>query len=602
MLGHKVAEHILEGGAPRALNVPAGSYQTTDGWMMVTLVNEPQYKRLCAAIGRDDLASDPRFADFARRADAVDALIPQLREVFLTQPTEAWLARLHAADLIAERILNPGEWLRNVHVEATRAAVCQQTPGVGPVYSPRTPGIASFSEDDLRPAPDIGQDSYEVLLEAGFERGAIDDLVRAGAVRQARNQGRRGMSTDLVRYSVSDNIAEIMLDRPPVNALSMDLIDALLAALAKARDDEAVRAVIIGSAHKVFCAGLDLDIVRGKPGIETKKFLERLYFALNDTQYRMGKPTIAAVDGAVRAGGMTIAISCDMIIAGDACTFGYPEIDVGLIPAIHFVQLPRLVGKHQAFGPLFLGEPFRCRDRLSHGAAQRGRAEGNRARAGARDCAEARRQIAHRHEDRPRRLHARGRCRFPPLGRKRGREFCAGRNDGRLSGRLECVRREADAKLQGTLMAGLYFEEFEVGREFHHEFSRTVTEMDNTMFSLLTMNPQPLHIDAHFSEKTEFGQRLFNSLYTLGIMIGMSVYDTTLGTTIGNLGMTDVKFPKPVFHGDTLKAHTKIISKRASKSRPTQGIVEFEHTMTNQRGEVVASCRRTGLMHCKPKA
>jgi crotonobetainyl-CoA:carnitine CoA-transferase CaiB-like acyl-CoA transferase len=186
LLGHKVAEHILEGGAPRALNVPAGSYQTTDGWMMVTLVNEPQYKRLCAAIGRGDLASDPRFADFARRADAVDALIPQLREVFLTQPTDVWLARLHAADLIAERILNPGEWLRNAHVEATRAAVCQDTPGIGLVYSPRTPGIASFSEDDLRPAPDIGQDSVEVLLEAGFERDAIDDLVRSGAVRQAK--------------------------------------------------------------------------------------------------------------------------------------------------------------------------------------------------------------------------------------------------------------------------------------------------------------------------------------------------------------------------------------------------------------------------------
>ena len=107
LLGHKVAEHILEGGAPRALNVPAGSYQTTDGWMMVTLVNEPQYKRLCAAIGREDLASDPRFADFARRADAVDTLIPQLREVFLTQPTDVWLSRLHAADLIAERISIP---------------------------------------------------------------------------------------------------------------------------------------------------------------------------------------------------------------------------------------------------------------------------------------------------------------------------------------------------------------------------------------------------------------------------------------------------------------------------------------------------------------
>ena len=116
------------------------------------------------------------------------------------------------------------------------------------------------------------------------------------------------MSTELVRYSVSDKIAEIMLDRPPVNALSMPLIDALLAALAKARDDETVRAVIIGSAHKVFCAGLDLDIVRGKRGTETKLFLERLYFALNDLQYRMGKPTIAAIDGAARAGGMTIAM------------------------------------------------------------------------------------------------------------------------------------------------------------------------------------------------------------------------------------------------------------------------------------------------------
>jgi enoyl-CoA hydratase len=166
------------------------------------------------------------------------------------------------------------------------------------------------------------------------------------------------MSAELVRYSVSDSIAEIMLDRAPVNALSMALIDALLAALAKARDDDTVRAVIIASAHKVFCAGLDLDIVRGRPGIETKGFLERLYFALNDLQYRMGKPTIAAIDGAARAGGMTIAISCDMIIAADGSTFGYPEIDVGLIPALHFVQLPRLVGKHQAFGPLFLGEPF----------------------------------------------------------------------------------------------------------------------------------------------------------------------------------------------------------------------------------------------------
>ena len=183
LLGHKVAEHVLEGGAPRALNVPAGSYQTSDGWLMVTLVNEAQYKRLCATIGRDDLAGDPRFADFASRADSADALIPQLREVFVTQPSETWLARLHAADIIAERILNPGEWLRNVHVAATKAAVCQDTPGGGLVYAPRTPGLMNFSEDQLRPAPDIGQDSRAVLLEAGFDRDTVDDLIRTGVVR-----------------------------------------------------------------------------------------------------------------------------------------------------------------------------------------------------------------------------------------------------------------------------------------------------------------------------------------------------------------------------------------------------------------------------------
>ena len=190
LLGHKAAEHVLEGGAPRALNVPASTYQTSDGWMMVTLVNEAQYKRLCTAIEREDLATDPRFADFAARADHADVLIPQLRELFATQPSETWLARLHAADLIAERIHNPGEWLRSVHVEATNAAVCQDTPGVGKVYSPRTPGIAGLSEDDLCPAPDIGQDSVAVLLEAGLDRDAIGQLIKAGAVRTPDERGR----------------------------------------------------------------------------------------------------------------------------------------------------------------------------------------------------------------------------------------------------------------------------------------------------------------------------------------------------------------------------------------------------------------------------
>ena len=145
-------------------------------------------------------------------------------------------------------------------------------------------------------------------------------------------------------------------------------------------------------------------------------------------------------------------------------------------------------------------------------------------------------------------------------------------------------------------MAGLYYEDYSVDQEFEHDLSRTVTEMDNTMFSMLTMNPQPLHIDAHFAEQTEWGERLVNSFFTLGLLIGMTVYDTTLGTTIGNLGMSDVKFPKPVFHGDTLRAHTKIISVRESKSREDVRLVGFEHTTTNQRDEVVAVCRQVAMM------
>ena len=149
-------------------------------------------------------------------------------------------------------------------------------------------------------------------------------------------------------------------------------------------------------------------------------------------------------------------------------------------------------------------------------------------------------------------------------------------------------------------MAGLYFEDFEVGREFNHALSRTVTEMDNTLFSLLTLNPQPLHIDAHFAAQTEFGQRIFNSLYTLGIMVGMTVYDTTLGTTVANLGMSEVTFPKPVFHGDTLRARTVVLSKRESRSRPNAGLVEFQHTALNQNDEVVATCKRMALMLKRP--
>lgn len=149
-------------------------------------------------------------------------------------------------------------------------------------------------------------------------------------------------------------------------------------------------------------------------------------------------------------------------------------------------------------------------------------------------------------------------------------------------------------------MAGLYFEEFEVGMEFNHALTRTVTEMDNILFSSLTHNPQPLHLDAEFSKNTEFGQQLVNSIYTLGLVIGVSVGDTTLGTTIGNLGMTEVRFANPVFHGDTIRSMTRIHSKRESKSRPTQGIVVFEHFGFNQHDKEVCYCLRSGLMKKKP--
>jgi acyl dehydratase len=149
-------------------------------------------------------------------------------------------------------------------------------------------------------------------------------------------------------------------------------------------------------------------------------------------------------------------------------------------------------------------------------------------------------------------------------------------------------------------MAGLYYEELTPGLAIDHPWSRTVTEMDNVLFSTLTMNVQPLHLDEHFAKTTEWGTRIVNSLFTLGLMIGISVNDTTLGTTLANLGMTDVKFPNPVFHGDTLKVSTRVVEARESKSRPTAGIVTFEHVATNQDGKVVASCVRQALMRKRP--
>jgi acyl dehydratase len=154
--------------------------------------------------------------------------------------------------------------------------------------------------------------------------------------------------------------------------------------------------------------------------------------------------------------------------------------------------------------------------------------------------------------------------------------------------------------LRAEQMAGLWFDELKLGQVFKHPIRRTVTETDNILFTAMTHNPAPLHLDEEYMKGTEFGQRLVNSAFTLGLMVGISVGDTTLGTAVANLGWDEVRFPKPVFHGDTIHVETEVIALRDSKSRPDQGIVTFLHRAFNQRDELVASCKRSGLQRKKP--
>ena len=149
-------------------------------------------------------------------------------------------------------------------------------------------------------------------------------------------------------------------------------------------------------------------------------------------------------------------------------------------------------------------------------------------------------------------------------------------------------------------MAGKYYEELEPGLTFRHAVRRTVTEWDNIQFSTMTMNPAAIHLDHEYCKGTEFGRPLVNSIFTLGLVVGLSVGDTTLGTTVANLGWEEVKFPAPVFAGDTIRVETEVLDRRESKSRPTQGIVTFRHRGLNQRDEVVCECRRLALMLRKP--
>jgi len=149
-------------------------------------------------------------------------------------------------------------------------------------------------------------------------------------------------------------------------------------------------------------------------------------------------------------------------------------------------------------------------------------------------------------------------------------------------------------------MPGRYLEEFVPGEVIRHALTRSVTETDNVLFSSMTMNPQPLHVDFDFAARSEWGKPLVNSIFTLGLMIGISVHETTLGTTIGNLGMTETVFPHPLFHGDTIRVETEVRSARESRSKPDRGVVEFEHRAYNQDGVLVARCVRQAMMLKRP--
>lgn len=149
-------------------------------------------------------------------------------------------------------------------------------------------------------------------------------------------------------------------------------------------------------------------------------------------------------------------------------------------------------------------------------------------------------------------------------------------------------------------MAGVWFDELSVGQVFQHAIRRTVTETDNVMFTCMTHNPAQLHLDAEYMKGTEYGKILINSTFTLALMVGISVHETTLGTAVANLGWDEVRFPKPLFPGDTVRVETEVLELRESKSRPDQGIVTFQHRAYNQHDELVCSCKRAGLQRKKP--
>jgi crotonobetainyl-CoA:carnitine CoA-transferase CaiB-like acyl-CoA transferase len=181
----KIAEHVLEGGKPRLINAPAGSYRTKDGWIAITLVREEQFVRMCEALGRPELPKDPRYLDFAKRADNVRPLIETLQQTLLSRPTAEWLAALHAKDVLCNAIYDYGDWLADAHVQAVGAAPIVEQPGVGPVPTPLIPGVAALEAGDLRAlSPTVGQHTAEVLATLGYGEKDLAALERAGVIKR----------------------------------------------------------------------------------------------------------------------------------------------------------------------------------------------------------------------------------------------------------------------------------------------------------------------------------------------------------------------------------------------------------------------------------
>ena len=176
------------------------------------------------------------------------------------------------------------------------------------------------------------------------------------------------MSFELIDYEVTDHTAEITMHRDPVNAINHKLTEEINDVYRLAADDDSIRSIILTSAFdRAFSGGMDLEMMEGCSGLELRRFLETLYFDMHDLQYRMGKPTIAALTGPARAAGVTLAVSCDMIVGSETASIGYPEIDVGLIPAMHFVHLPRQIGRHKAFELLFTGDSIDAQEAANRG-------------------------------------------------------------------------------------------------------------------------------------------------------------------------------------------------------------------------------------------